>query len=68
MVKNFKPNKWFIYGYGLVGENIRPCTPLDTTFLAAKPFNIPFNPTTKLSKLKLYHWRILRRANDLKNT
>jgi len=28
MVKNPKPYKWFIYGYGLVGQNIRPCTPL----------------------------------------
>ena len=28
MVRNPKPYKWFIYGYGLVGQNIRPCTPL----------------------------------------
>jgi len=28
MVKNPKPYKWFIYGYGLVGYDIRPCTPL----------------------------------------
>ena len=28
MVRNLKPYKWFIYGYGLVGQNIRPCTPL----------------------------------------
>ena len=31
MVRNPKPYKWFIYGYGLVGQNIRPCTPLITT-------------------------------------
>jgi len=29
MVRNPKPYKWFIYGYGLVGQNIRPCTPLE---------------------------------------
>jgi len=32
MVRNPKPNKWFIYGYGLVGQNIRPCTPLSPSF------------------------------------
>jgi len=34
MVRNPKPYKWFIYGYGLVGQNIRPCTPL---YLAHTP-------------------------------
>jgi len=28
LIRNPKPYKWFIYGYGLVGQNIRPCTPL----------------------------------------
>jgi len=28
MVRNPKSYKWFIYGYGLVGQNIRPCTSL----------------------------------------
>ena len=52
MVMNTNPYKWFINGYCLVGQNVRPCTPLPTT---SSPLRLFYSCVGSSPPNTLYH-------------